>query len=72
MFLLNIDQGRGRSENKVHWKNVSWNIDGGWVNVTRRWNIVVLNVMVRDDSSWNNTAMTITATITAAITATDG
>ena len=66
--LLNVQGGRGRSEEKSDWKRVGANFDGGWGSSARGWNITEFDIVSRLDGGSNN--LTGTTTVTAVTTGT--
>ena len=47
MDVFDVDMRRGGTENKVHVEGLCGNIDMNRMNMTRRWNIVMGNMMMR-------------------------
>ena len=60
--LLNVQGGRGRSEEKGDWERVGANFDGGWGSSARGWNITEFNIVSGLDSGFNNLAGTTAVT----------
>ena len=56
VFVHHVDVRRGGAEDEVHWQDVGGNIDGGWVDVSSGWHIVVMDFVMRDHRCWHGMA----------------
>jgi len=73
VLLLNVQGGRGRSEEKGDWERVGADLDGGWGGRAGRWDVTELDVVSGLDGSLDDLAGTaVTAGETAKTAGTAG